>query len=187
MLRMKRTYEPPARGDGRRVLVERLWPRGVKKEALALDAWEKDLAPSSELRKWYGHRVERWEEFRRRYRSELDANPASWRPLAEASQRGTVTLLYSTHDAEHSGALVLYDYLLARGSASDAPDEPRARARKRMPAADARARSDARRTRRSRAPVEARGSAREQNIDAHARKARRRTDAASTKSGRTGV
>lgn len=111
MIRIKRTYEPPARGDGKRILVERLWPRGLKKEALAADAWMKDVAPSTELRKWFDHRVERWEEFRRRYWKELDANPQAWQPILEASQRRTVTLLYSAHDTDHNGALVLRDYL----------------------------------------------------------------------------
>lgn len=114
MIRIKRTYEPRVRGDGRRVLVERLWPRGMKKEALAADAWLKDVAPSTELRKWFDHRVERWEEFRRRYRKELNANPGAWKPLLHAGGRGTVTLLYSAHDTLHNGAVVLRDYLTAR-------------------------------------------------------------------------
>jgi len=114
MIRIKRAYEPPARGDGRRFLVERLWPRGMKKAALDADAWLKDVAPSTELRKWFDHRVERWEEFRRRYRGELNANPAAWKPLLDAGSRGTVTLLYSAHDTEHNGALVLGDYLSRR-------------------------------------------------------------------------
>ena len=109
-IRIKRTYEPAADRDGRRVLVERLWPRGMKKEAVAADVWLKEVAPSADLRKWFGHRQERWEEFRRRYRSELDANPAAWQPLLD--NRGTLTLLYSAHDTEHNGALVLRDYLL---------------------------------------------------------------------------
>src|SRR3954449_5589294 len=75
---IKRTYDPAARGDGRRILVERLWPRGMKKEALAADAWLKDVAPSTALRQWFGHREERWDEFRRRYVEELDGNPAAW-------------------------------------------------------------------------------------------------------------
>ena len=116
MIRIKRTYEPPARGDGRRILVERLWPRGMKKEALAADAWMKDVAPSTELRKWFGHRVERWEEFRARYRKVLHANPGAWEPILEAARRGTVTLLYSAHDTLHNGALVLGEYLTARAS-----------------------------------------------------------------------
>jgi uncharacterized protein YeaO (DUF488 family) len=114
MIRLKRTYDPSARGDGRRILVERLWPRGMKKEALAADAWMKEVAPSTELRTWFGHQTDRWEEFRRRYRKELDANPTAWEPILEASRRGTVTLLYSARDTLHNGALVLRDYLAER-------------------------------------------------------------------------
>jgi uncharacterized protein YeaO (DUF488 family) len=114
VIRIKRTYEPAERSDGRRILVERLWPRGMKKASLAADAWTKEVAPSTELRKWFGHRVERWEEFRRRYRAELDANPAAWAPILEAAKDRTVTLLYSAHDTEHNGALVLRDYLAGR-------------------------------------------------------------------------
>lgn len=113
MFRIKRTYDSPSREDGRRILVERLWPRGMKKEALAADGWRKEVAPSTELRQWFGHRVERWEEFRRRYRAELDANPSAWAPLADAGARGTVTLLFSARDVEHNGAVVLREYLSA--------------------------------------------------------------------------
>ena len=116
MIRIKRTYDPPVRSDGRRILVERLWPRGMKKESLAADAWMKEVAPSTELRKWFDHRVERWEEFRRRYRAELDANPAAWEPIFEAAKPRTVTLLYSAHDTVHNGAVVLRDYLGERGT-----------------------------------------------------------------------
>jgi uncharacterized protein YeaO (DUF488 family) len=111
MIRIKRTYESRARGDGRRILVERLWPRGMAKDTLAADAWMKDVAPSTALRKWFDHRVERWEEFRRRYRHELNANPGGWKPILDASGRGTVTLLYSAHDTQHNGAVVLAEYL----------------------------------------------------------------------------
>jgi uncharacterized protein YeaO (DUF488 family) len=114
MIRVKRTYDPPARGDGWRVLVERLWPRGMKKEALAADAWLKEVAPSTELRKWFDHQVERWDEFRRRYRDELKAHPDAWQPIVDAGRRGTVTLLYSAHDTLHNGAIVLRDYLMER-------------------------------------------------------------------------
>lgn len=114
MIQIKRTYEPPAPGDGRRILVERLWPRGMKKEALAADAWMKEVAPSTELRTWFAHRVERWAEFQRRYRSELDANPDGWQPIIDASSAGTVTLLYSAHDPLHNSAVVLRDYLAER-------------------------------------------------------------------------
>ena len=120
MIRVKRTYDPPARGDGWRVLVERLWPRGMKKEALAADAWLKEVAPSTELRKWFNHRPERWEEFQRRYWAELKDNPDGWRPIAEAGRRGTVTLLYSAHDTEHNGALALREFLAKRGGSRGA-------------------------------------------------------------------
>lgn len=122
MFKLKRSYDRPAQADGRRILVERLWPRGMKKEVLAADSWVKDVAPSTELRKWFDHRVERWEEFRRRYRRELDANPVAWTPLLEAGERGTVTLLYSAHDTVHNGAAVLRDYLTERA------ERPRKRA-----------------------------------------------------------
>ncbi|AUX20673.1 hypothetical protein SOCEGT47_011460 [Sorangium cellulosum] len=117
VIRTKRVYDPPAPGDGRRFLVERLWPRGIKKEALAADAWMKDVAPSTELRRWFDHQVERWEGFERRYREELDANPGAWAPLLEACERGAVTLLYSAHDTAHNSALVLRDYLAERRTA----------------------------------------------------------------------
>lgn len=114
MISVKRVYEPRSPRDGRRVLVERLWPRGMKKEALAADAWLKEIAPSTELRKWFGHRVDRWDEFRRRYRKELNAHRDAWTPLLEAGRRGAVTLLYSAHDLEHNAAVVLRDYLAER-------------------------------------------------------------------------
>lgn len=114
VIRIKRTYEAPSRGDGRRILVERLWPRGMKKEALALDTWRKEVAPSTDLRKWFNHRVERWEEFRRRYRQELGANPGAWKPILDAAGHGAVTLLFSARDVDHNGAVVLRDFLAAR-------------------------------------------------------------------------
>jgi uncharacterized protein YeaO (DUF488 family) len=117
VIRIKRAYEPSARGDGRRFLVERLWPRGIKKEALDVDGWLKDVAPSTALRKWFDHRVERWEEFGRRYRRELHARRDALSPLLEADKRGTVTLVYSAHDLEHNGAVVLRDYLRRRSRA----------------------------------------------------------------------
>ncbi|MGH8137623.1 MAG: DUF488 domain-containing protein [Steroidobacteraceae bacterium] len=110
-LRLKRTYDPATHGDGRRILVERLWPRGMRKSALDVDAWLKEVAPSTELRRWFGHRVERWDEFRRRYRKELTANPEAWAPILDRGRQGTVTLLYSAHDVLHNGAVVLRDYL----------------------------------------------------------------------------
>lgn len=116
MIRIRRVYEPRGRQDGRRFLVERLWPRGVRKEVVAADAWLKDVAPSTELRKWFDHREERWSEFRRRYRAELAAKPEAWKPILDAGRRGNVTLLYAAHDAEHNGAIVLRDYLTRRQS-----------------------------------------------------------------------
>ena len=122
MIRTKRVYEPPARGDGKRFLVERLWPRGLKKEDLNATAWLKDVAPSPELRKWFNHDPAKWTEFKKRYRAELDKAPEAWEPLLSAARRGTVTLLYSAHDTEHNSALLLQNYLEARLS-------PKARSR----------------------------------------------------------
>lgn len=111
---IKRVYEPASRTDGRRFLVERLWPRVLKKEALEMDAWLKDAAPSTALRQWFGHKPERWTEFRRRYERELSKDQSAWRPILDAAKEGNVTLLYSARDVEHNGALVLRDYLVGR-------------------------------------------------------------------------
>ncbi len=111
MILIKRVYEAQARSDGKRFLVERLWPRGVRKETLEGVPWLKDVAPSTALRTWFGHQVERWDEFRKRYEEELAANREAWEPLLAASRRGAITLLYSAHDVEHNGALVLQDFL----------------------------------------------------------------------------
>lgn len=111
MIRIKRTYDAPARGDGRRILVERLWPRGMTKQRLAADAWLKEVAPSTKLRQWFDHRVERWAEFQRKYRRELSENPVGWEPILRAANDRTVTLLYSAHDTLHNGAVVLSRYL----------------------------------------------------------------------------
>lgn len=94
-----------------RYLVERLWPRGIKKESLHLDGWLADVAPSTALRKWFGHKPERWPEFRKRYLTELHENRSAWEPLLEAARRGNVTLLYSARDTKHNSALVLRDFL----------------------------------------------------------------------------
>lgn len=114
MIRIKRTYDPAGRIDGRRILVERLWPRGMSKATLEMDDWRKDVAPSTALRQWFGHRPERWPEFRRRYEHELRENVAAWSPILDAARTGTVTLLYSAHDVEHNSAAVLRDYLVRR-------------------------------------------------------------------------
>jgi uncharacterized protein YeaO (DUF488 family) len=114
MIKVKRVYEEEERDDGRRYLVERLWPRGIKKEALRMEAWLKDVAPSPELRKWFSHDFEKWAEFRRRYTAELDRSPESWAPLIEAARHGAVTLLYSARDTEHNNAVLLKEYLERR-------------------------------------------------------------------------
>jgi uncharacterized protein YeaO (DUF488 family) len=114
MIRVKRVYETHGRADGPAYLVERLWPRGVKKESLPLDGWLKDVAPSDKLRRWFGHDPAKWAEFQRRYRAELDTHPETWRPLLEAARHGDVTLYYSARDTEHNNALVLKDYLEAK-------------------------------------------------------------------------
>ena len=111
MIQTKRVYEPPARSDGTRFLVERLWPRGLKKEDLDARAWLKDVAPSTELRKWFNHDPAKWSEFKRKYHRELDKEPQAWEPILQAARRGTVTLLYSTHDTEHNNAIALEEYL----------------------------------------------------------------------------
>ncbi|HUJ12059.1 MAG TPA: DUF488 domain-containing protein [Verrucomicrobiae bacterium] len=113
-IQRKRVYDKPAKTDGRRFLVERLWPRGMKKEALQMDAWLKEAAPSDKLRRWFGHDPARWKGFQRRYRAELDAHAETWQPLLEAARNGDVTLLYSAHDTEHNNAAVLRAYLLER-------------------------------------------------------------------------
>lgn len=111
MILVGRVYEPPGRREGARFLVERLWPRGMKKDSLRMDGWLKDVAPSDGLRRWFGHDPARWQEFRRRYWAELDARKDAWRPILEAARRGDVTLLYSARDTEHNNAVALKAYL----------------------------------------------------------------------------
>ena len=111
MIQVKRAYEPAAKSDGKRFLVDRLWPRGVTKESLRLEAWLKDVAPSDDLRRWFGHQPAKWDEFRRRYFAELDARPEAWQPIFESARRGNVTLLYGARDVEHNNAVALKEYL----------------------------------------------------------------------------
>ncbi len=112
-INIKRIYLPAA-DDGCRVLVDRLWPRGIKKEAAHLDHWFKDLAPSDELRYWFGHEPAKWNEFRRRYRAELNANAAAVTPLREVLRdESKVTLLFAAKDEAHNNAVVLIEYLRA--------------------------------------------------------------------------
>lgn len=115
MILLKRAYDPPTPRDGKRFLVERLWPRGVRKSALPLSGWLKEVAPSTELRKWFSHDPAKWSEFRRRYRAELAAKPEIWKLLLQAARKGTVTLVYSSPDMEHNNAVVLKAFLEAQG------------------------------------------------------------------------
>jgi uncharacterized protein YeaO (DUF488 family) len=111
MIKLKRAYDPPSDDDGVRVLVERLWPRGEKKEALHLDAWLKEAAPSTELRKWFGHDPAKWKQFQQRYFAELDARPEAVEPILKASRQKPVTLIFSSHDVVHNNAVALKTYL----------------------------------------------------------------------------
>jgi uncharacterized protein YeaO (DUF488 family) len=110
-IRLKRAYEPPGRDDGTRILVERLWPRGLSREKAAIDHWAKEVAPSPELRKWYGHDTGKWDEFRRRYRAELDRKGDLLDDLKQRLRTGPITFVYAARDEEHNSALVLKEYL----------------------------------------------------------------------------
>jgi uncharacterized protein YeaO (DUF488 family) len=114
VIELSRVYDDDADRDARRVLVERLWPRGVRRESLRLDDWLPDVAPSHDLRRWFGHEPGRWPEFRRRYAAELDERPEAWQPLLDAAAVGDVTLLYSSRDRERNNAVALREYLQAR-------------------------------------------------------------------------
>jgi uncharacterized protein YeaO (DUF488 family) len=111
MVRVKRVYTPATPEDGQRFLVDRLWPRGIKKEDLKIQAWYKEAAPSNELRHWYGHDPDKWCEFNERYFNELDGNPESWQPLFDAARHGDITLLFSTTELERNNAVSLRAYL----------------------------------------------------------------------------
>jgi uncharacterized protein YeaO (DUF488 family) len=113
-IRTKRIYDDPEPGDGTRVLVDRLWPRGVSKDDAQLDACVKSVAPSIELREWYDHDVERWDQFRERYRAELDEMEDEIDQLLEFASSGTLTVLYAAKDREHNNAVVLKRYLEER-------------------------------------------------------------------------
>lgn len=112
MIATKRAYDPPKRGDGARILVDRLWPRGVSKESLEADMWLKEVAPSETLRKWFSHDIARWKEFEHRYIAELKDNSDAWQPIVARAQQGNVTLLYGARDTEHNNAIVLQRFLL---------------------------------------------------------------------------
>ncbi len=111
MINLERAYDSKSSTGTARFLVERLWPRGVKKTSLKIESWLKDVAPSTELRKWFSHDPAKWDEFRRRYFDELKANPDAWQPILQAARRGTVTLIYSSHDQEHNNAVALKEFL----------------------------------------------------------------------------
>jgi uncharacterized protein YeaO (DUF488 family) len=122
-LGLKRVYDPPEKEDGARVLVDRLWPRGLRKEKAHLTLWLKDLAPSGELRQWFGHDPERFAEFSRRYRLELDANQGALVRIGELLKLGRVTILYSAHDTVHNQAQVLLAYLQERAKRPAGPTD----------------------------------------------------------------
>lgn len=110
-LEIKRVYEEPGKDDGMRILVDRLWPRGLSREKADVDLWLKEIAPSTELRKWFGHVPDRWKEFQKRYHHELENNIESVSKLKELIKKGVVTLVYGAKDKEHNEALVLKEWL----------------------------------------------------------------------------
>jgi uncharacterized protein YeaO (DUF488 family) len=114
MIRVKRVYDKPAPSDGSRLLVDRIWPRGLKKNGLALDGWIKEVAPSDRLRKWFGHDPKKWKEFRKRYFAELRVKPETWQPIRESARRSDVTLLYGARDSERNNAVALRDFLTVK-------------------------------------------------------------------------
>jgi uncharacterized protein YeaO (DUF488 family) len=111
VIKLKRVYAPAAAEDGRRFLVDRLWPRGVRKDAAHIEAWLKDVGPSDTLRTWFGHDPQRWPEFQRRYRRELESRPTALAPLIDAARAGDITLVYGARDEEHNQAVVLKEVL----------------------------------------------------------------------------
>jgi uncharacterized protein YeaO (DUF488 family) len=116
-VRLKRAYEKASRGDGARVLIDRLWPRGVTKKDAAIDHWLKEIAPSTDLRKWFGHDPARWTAFRRRYSNEIRANRKPLQALRALARKGPITLVYGAHDETHNDAVVLRNVLLGRSGA----------------------------------------------------------------------
>jgi uncharacterized protein YeaO (DUF488 family) len=114
MIRVKRVYEPATAGDGTRFLVDRLWPRGVRKEDVKVKSWLKAVAPSNELRRWSHHDPAKWQEFQKRYFAELDQHPEACQPLLEAGKEGDITLLFSARDTERNNAVALKSYLEKR-------------------------------------------------------------------------
>lgn len=113
-INLKRAYDPPAKSDGRRVLVDRVWPRGIARDGLEIDAWLKDLAPSTGLRKWFGHDPANWDEFRKRYARELEQRSEALEELVEEARAGHITLVFSAKDTEHNNAVALRENLERR-------------------------------------------------------------------------
>ena len=111
MIKTKRIYDPPSDKDGKRILVDRLWPRGIKKDAARIDEWLKDLAPTNELRKWFGHDPENWAEFKQKYKKELKRQAEALNRLRKDSKRGRVTLLFAAKDKEHNNAVALKEII----------------------------------------------------------------------------
>src|SRR5947209_18645026 len=111
MIRIKRAYDAPDESDGKRILVDRLWPRGVSKERAQIHEWAKDIAPSAELRKWFCHDIEQWPEFQKRYEEELTQNKAALQKILQEARQGTVTLIYGSKDEEHNQAVLLQKFL----------------------------------------------------------------------------
>jgi uncharacterized protein YeaO (DUF488 family) len=113
-IELKRAYDPPAPGDGRRVLVDRVWPRGITRDDLQIAAWLKELAPSAGLRKWFGHDPGKWEAFKERYAQELEERPEALAQLVRMAKAGRLTLVFGARDTEHNNAVALKDYLQRR-------------------------------------------------------------------------
>ncbi|MCE5308054.1 MAG: DUF488 domain-containing protein [Acidobacteriales bacterium] len=111
MIRVKRIYEPPDKDDGLRILVDRIWPRGMPKERAAVDLWLKDVAPSDDLRKWFGHKPDRWPEFKSRYHRELEKYKQPLKEIATNGREAPITLLYAAKDEDHNNAVALQEYL----------------------------------------------------------------------------
>jgi uncharacterized protein YeaO (DUF488 family) len=114
MIAIKRVYEEQSPSDGARFLVDHLWPRGLKKQEVKMEAWLKDVSPSNGLRHWFGHEPAKWQEFQRRYFAELNKKPEAWQPLLQAAQEGGITLMFSARDTEHNNAVALKSYLEKR-------------------------------------------------------------------------
>ncbi|HEU4343212.1 MAG TPA: DUF488 domain-containing protein [Candidatus Binatia bacterium] len=113
-IKIKRAYDPPAKNDGFRILIDRLWPRGMSKHSARIDLWLKEVAPSATLRKWFGHEPSKWSEFRSRYFRELDQNPAAVTRLLELVRKGRVTLVFGAKDETHNNAVALKEYIESR-------------------------------------------------------------------------